>query len=373
MYKDSICTPVCSFNEWDPLEEVIVGNGFPDALPALDFSFRYFFHDNIYGSPDWAEPGHQYITKRHVSEHNEDIQAFADLLSSHGIVVKRPKKPTSVTSTKTAAWSSTIYPALNVRDLTMVIGNEIIETPPSCRWRYFENDYMKHLFLDYFKRGAKWTQAPKPIITDNSFDLSHIENDPNAIEYYNKLREDHSHPLDCGVEIMFDAANCMRLGEHILFNASNEHDRLGARWLQQHLGERFKVWVVNIADSHIDSLFLPIRPGLAVITDMSVIDMLPPELQKWEYVYVPILERTKEDYTKQAINLASPKVWVNLLSIDENTVICHTEYYDYLNESLGKYNIDVIPCQIRHCEIFGGGHHCTTLDIKRRGTLQNYF
>lgn len=365
--------PVCSHNEWDKLEEVIVGNGFPEELPTLDFSFKYFFHDNIYGKAAWAEPGHKYITKRHVAEHNEDIHNFAELLKSHGIVVKRPKTPEAVTSTKTAAWSSTTYPALNVRDLTMIVGDEIIETPPSSRWRYFENDYMKHLFLDYFKRGARWTQSPRPIITDNSFDLGHVKNNPSAVQYYTELREKYSHDLDCGIEIMFDAANCMRLGKHILFNASNEHDRLGAAWLQRHLGEQYKIWTVNIADSHIDSLFLPVRPGLAVITDRKVVAKLPAKLQKWDYVYVPIVERSMEDYKKQGIALASPKVWVNLLSIDSNTVVCHTEYHDFLKRELAKYNVEVIPCPIRHCEIFGGGHHCTTLDIRREGSLQNYF
>lgn len=366
-------SPVRSYNEWDPLEEVIVGNGFPEELPALDFSFKYFFHDNIYGKAEWAEPGHKYITKRHVAEHNEDIQAFVDLLTSHGIIVKRPKIPDVVTTTKTAAWSSTTYPALNVRDLTMVVGDEIIETSPSSRWRYFENDYMKHLFLDYFKRGAKWTQSPKPIITDNSFDLGHINNDSKAMNYYSELRKEYKHQLDCGIEIMYDAANCMRLGKHILFNAANEHDRLGATWLQRHLGEEYKVWVVNITDSHIDSIFLPIRPGLAVITDRSIIESLPVEIQSWDLIYVPIIERSMDDYKKQGIALASPKVWVNILSIDSSTIVCHTEYYKFLADELSAYKIDVIPSPIRHCEIFGGGHHCTTLDIRRKGDLQNYF
>lgn len=364
---------VWSNNEWDPLEEVIVGNGFPETLPTLDFSFRYFFHDNLYGKPRWDEPGHQYITQRHVAEHNEDIEYFAELLKSHGIIVKRPKVPPRVTKVKTLAWESTNYPALNVRDLTMIVGDEIIETPSSSRWRYFENDYMKHLFLDYFKQGAKWTQTPRPLITDNSFDLGHISNDKEAIEYYESLRAKYSHHLDCGVEIMYDAANCMRLGKHILFNVANEQDNLGATWLQRHLGDKYTVWKVNIADSHIDSLFLPVRPGLAIITEKDLPSRLPKPLQSWDYVYVPIMERSDIDYRKQAIAVASPKIWVNILSISPNQVICHTEYYEFLKNALSKYGVEVIPSPFRHCEIFGGGHHCTTLDIRRKGDLEDYF
>lgn len=366
-------SPVCSHNEWDPLEEVIVGDGFPEEMPMLDFSFQHFFHDNIFGKQIYSEMCHMCITKRHVAEHNEDIENFASLLSSHGITVKRPKIPTKYKNTKTLAWTSSNYPALNVRDLTMVIGDEIIEVSSSSRWRYFENDYMKHLFLDYFKRGAKWTQSPKPIITDNSFDMSYVYRTPGAEEHYNSLRTKHAHPLDCGIEIMYDAANCMRLGKHILFNASTDHDRLGAQWLQRHLGDKYKVWVVEIADSHIDSIFLPLRPGLAIVTDINVIGKLPTPLQQWDFVHVPIIERSSEHMKKQNIRLASPKIWVNVLSIDPNTVICHTEYYQQLTEKLKRYKINVVPSQIRHCEIFGGGHHCTTLDIRRSGSLVDYF
>ena len=58
--------PVNSYDEWSPLEEVIVGDGLPPSLPALDFSFKVFFHDNICDKKRFEEDSHQYITKRHV-------------------------------------------------------------------------------------------------------------------------------------------------------------------------------------------------------------------------------------------------------------------------------------------------------------------
>ena len=38
---------VNSHNEWDELEEVIVGRGVPSELPALEMTFKLFFHDII--------------------------------------------------------------------------------------------------------------------------------------------------------------------------------------------------------------------------------------------------------------------------------------------------------------------------------------
>ena len=200
---------VCSYNEWDPLEEVIIGDGFPEKLPILDYTFRLFFHDNIWDPGDY-QFGDDFVDKRHVREHSEDIEEFVVLLQSLGVTVKRPKVPKRIHKVKTPAWDSTIHPALNVRDMAMIVGDTIIESPPTLRYRYFENTLLNHLFLEYFNEGCNWIQAPKPIMTDNSFDMSYINETTGAKEYYENLKG-RDHYLDCGLEIMFDAANCCLL------------------------------------------------------------------------------------------------------------------------------------------------------------------
>lgn len=359
---------VNSYDEWSPLEEVIVGDGFPSSLPALDFSFKVFFHDNIYNKNRFEEISHQYITKRHIEEHKEDVDNFAETLKDLGIKVLRPKVPKLVHRTRTPNWESTTHPALNVRDLTMVVGDTIIESSPMCRWRYFETDYLKHLFLEYFKQGARWVQAPKPILMDHSFDLSYFGDDSRV---YEDLRGNDLAEMNCGHEIMFDAANCLRLGDHILMNVSCENHKLGAKWLQSQLGEGFKIVCVNWTDSHIDSTFLPIRPGLAVVMRPDL--NLPKIFDDWDIVYVPMRNRSAEDYKRQGISLASPRIELNFLSISPELIICHNQYEKALSEALKKYKVEVISCPIRHCELFSGAHHCLTLDVRRRGGLESYF
>ena len=175
-----------------------------------------------------------------------------------------------------------------------------------------------------------------------------------------------------GYELMFDAANCMRLGKHILMNVYNENQALGAKWLKSVLGDDYTILPTKICDSHIDSEFLPLRPGLAIISEQRVVDLLPEPLQKWDLIFIPERDRNVEHYNSQDIKLASPKVELNVLSINPSTIICHPEYRDTLHTALSKYNIDVIPVQMRHCEIFAGAHHCLTLDIRRKGGLENY-
>ena len=357
--------PVNSYDEWSPLEEVIVGDGLPPSLPALDFSFKVFFHDNICDKKRFEEDSHQYITKRHVKEHKEDIDNFASILEDLGVTVRRPKVPNLVHRTKTPNWESTVYPSLNVRDLTMIVGDTIIETSPMCRWRYFETDYLKHLFLEYFNRGAKWIQSPRPLLLDQSFDLSYFGEGQGKLD--NKIKN----PMACGHEIMFDAANCLRLGDHILMNVSCENHKLGAKWLQSQLGEKFKVICVNWTDSHIDSTFLPIRPGLAIVMVPNLV--LPKIFDNWDIIYIPMRDRSLEEYESQGIRLASPRIGLNFLSISPELIICHDQYEKALSVALKKYKVEVISCPIRHCELFSGAHHCLTLDVRRRGGLESYF
>ena len=361
---------VNSHNEWDQLEEVIVGDGFPTSLPLLDYSFKLFFHENLWDEKAY-EFGDQNIQKWHCEEHAEDLNKFSDLLRSLGVKVKRPKKPKRLSKVKTPIWDSTTHPALNVRDMAMIVGDTIIESPPTCRFRYFENDYLHHLFLEYFKQGSKWVQAPRPLMTDNSFDISWI-NEEDGKQYYRDIKQ-KEHYMDCGLEIMFDAANCVRLGSHVLMNVANKNQELGAKWLQQTLGEKYKVLTTSVADSHIDSSFLPLRPGLAIITKEYVKGKLPPELQSWDLVYIPMKQRTQSEKEAQGIKLASPRIELNVLSISPELIICHSQYEAELNKVLAKYGITAIGTPFRHCEIFAGAHHCTTLDVRRKSKYENYF
>lgn len=362
---------VNSHNEWDPLEEVIVGDGFPENIPTLDYSFRLFFHDNLWEYKDY-QFGDDFVDKRHVQEHKEDIEQFVKLLESFDVKVRRPKTPKKIHKTRSPVWESTIHPALNVRDMAMVVGDRIIETPPTLRYRYFENQLLSHLFLEYFNTGASWIQAPKPVMTDNSFDTSYVDDTTGAKMYYERIRS-RDHYMDCGHEIMFDAANCVRMGEHILMNVSNNNQKLGADWLRRTLGDTYTVWTAPLTDSHIDSTFLPLKPGVGLIMREDVREKLPVELQKWELIYIPLKNRSASEHNQQGLRLASPRIELNVMSVSPETIICHPQYEHELNNKLNKHNIQAIGSPFRHCEIFSGAHHCTTLDIRRRGTLHNYF
>jgi N-dimethylarginine dimethylaminohydrolase len=74
----------------------------------------------------------------------------------------------------------------------------------------------------------------------------------------------------------------------------------------------------------------------------------------------------------QSRSIGSKWIDMNLFSINPNLVVVDRDQ-TALIKLLEKQGIDVIRLKLRHSRMLGGGFHCTTLDVRRAGTLQQYF
>lgn len=349
--------PVNSYTEWGPLQEVILGSHYNTTVGDLDLSMELLFHDNLVRARR-KHPGHHYtIKKQYIDEREEDTAELAALLMARGIVVRRPAPLTNVKKIVTPYWESITKACDNPRDRTLIVGDRIIETPCCVRTRYFENDLLKPLYYEYFKRGARWVSAPTPTMQDESFDKTPIGASP---------AED-----DRRIEIMFDAAQCLRFGRDILFNVSTKNHRLGAVWLQRELGTQFRVHQVSITDNHLDGAMLPLRPGTLLVNERMTDKMheLPESLRKWDVILARDVDRTQ--YPEDDLLLASSRIDVNVLSLDEEHVLVN-ENATATRKALEAHGFVPIPIRFRHSRIFAGGIHCVSLDIRRDETLENY-
>lgn len=63
---------------------------------------------------------------------------------------------------------------------------------------------------------------------------------------------------------------------------------------------------------------------------------------------------------------------MNLFSISPNLVVVDRDQTGLI-KLLEKNGLDVLPLKLRHSRMMGGGFHCVTLDIRRKGTLERYF
>lgn len=355
------------FTEWGELKEVVVGNCYNINEFNVDLSFKLFFSKNITNKLVQKNIS---LQKRLIEQRQEDLDNLATTLESHNIIVKRPSILLEVKKFSTPHFDDFLCPVDNPRDQSLIIGNEIIET--SCQWRrrYFENDLMKDIFMEYFTKGSKWTTSPRPMMTDNSFDFTNMpwEEDPSLREYKGNSEK---------FEIMFDGAQCLKFGKDIVMNVSTANHKLGYTWLKRHLGDQYRVHMIEITDHHIDGMFMPLRPGTLLLNAETMKDkvhLLPEALQKWKHLIVPTshLEHQNQDQPM----LASSNINVNVLSINEKQVLVfdhegnkNTEMVQYLKRN----GFEPIPIRLRHSRMFGGGLHCATLDLVRNETINEFF
>ncbi|MFC4503566.1 MULTISPECIES: glycine amidinotransferase [Streptomyces] len=379
-----------SFDEWSPLKEVVVGSATNYTSHQRELSFDLFFHDNIAGDnasrSEWYYPrltaggrsesspsGTVPIKQRYVDELNEDLSGIVDALTALGVTVHRPMDLDAETAeVRALAWSASVVPPLNVRDNTLIVGDEIIETPPMIRSRYFETQFLTPVFQRYFERGARWTVMPRPLMTDASFDLSYarVSSVGGPTE---PIADPQPTSYDVGTEMMFDGAQVLRLGRDLVVNVSTANHMLACDWLERHLAGRFRIHRVHrISDSHIDSMVLALRPGTLLVRTPELRDKLPKKLRSWDLIVPPAPERNHfPSYDDDDLILTSPFIDLNVLSVSPETVLVN-EACPELMRMLEKHGFTVVPVRHRHRRLFGGGFHCFTLDTVREGGLEDY-
>ncbi|KAA3670763.1 glycine amidinotransferase, partial [Paragonimus westermani] len=157
-------SPVNSWNEWDPLEEVIIGTPeyatVPKLLPEVKAcstrSNWEFYQKN--GGRYWADV----IPREHWDLLVKQVEEYARILEQEGVKVVRPQAVDHASAYKLLGFESQGFYAAMPRDFLLVVGDELIEASMAWRSRYFDFVAYRPLILDYWRRGAKWTVAPKP-------------------------------------------------------------------------------------------------------------------------------------------------------------------------------------------------------------------
>jgi glycine amidinotransferase/scyllo-inosamine-4-phosphate amidinotransferase 1 len=284
--------------------------------------------------------------KQVYDETQEDLENLSNLLTDIGVKVHRPSSIDTQKIVSNGYWETTQYYTFCPRDTVTVIGNNILESPMSLRSRQFETDSFRDIFIKKMEEGVNWVSAPKPRLLDSMYQ-----------------REDLSKITLNNHEPVFDAANILRCNDDILYLVSNTGNLKGSKWLQNFLGEKYKVHNIENVYSyiHIDSTIALLREGLCLLNPERVNENNIPEfLKSWDKIWCPPMV----DIGYHKTIRASVWIGVNLLSVDENTVIVDNRQIDLIKQ-LKKYNIDTLDCKIRHSRTLGGSFHCVTTELLR--------
>ena len=355
---------VCSFNEWDPLEEAIIGTAVGAVRSASEPAVSPFIppDDEARGFLGAEYPAEE------IARAQEQLDGLAKLLEDHDVVVQRPDPVDQGYRVLTPDFDCSLGHAQTCpRDVLLVVGEEIIEAPMAQRSRYFEHRAYRSLLKTYFSAGARWTAAPKATMAD---DLYVSDYETVSVPY-----DFASHPSLTEFEPCFDAACFARMGRDIFWQPDIVSNRLGAEWLRRHLGSDFRIHQVEFTDPHphhIDATFVPLRPGLALTNPDR-----PPKhdcLRLFEENDWQLIDAAPSSRPRRRASVEEPSSWIsmNILSLDERTVILEEAEQPFA-ELLCSHDFEVLTCPFDAVYRFGGSFHCCSLDIRRHGTLESYF
>ncbi len=352
--------PVNSHNEWDPLEEVIVGRldgavmppnqpGVRDAISPAQGRMLPFLGG-------WRYPW--FLT----GPARRELDGFVRLLEAQGVRVRRPDVLDGRIRFRTPLWSSRGFATACPRDGFLVLGREILEAPMSWRCRHFEGLAYRRLFREYSAAGALWSAAPRPSLRGTLYNSR-----------YRVPRK--GPPTDYALteaEPVFDAADFVRCGRDLFAIRSNVTNLAGLDWLRGYLGDRYRIHLVETRCNrpmHIDTTMVPLAPGRMMVNpDLVDLERLPRVLRSWEILVAPRPDPLPGPF----LSMCSAWLSMNVLSLDPQRVVVEKSQVSMLR-ALEGWGFEPLPCAFRHYAPFGGAFHCATLDIRRRGPLQSYF
>ncbi len=350
---------VNSYNEWDPLEEVIVGVVEGASIPSWHVSLRATMPENQWKF--YQTHGGKPFPKEQIEAARKDLEGFVHILEAEGVMVRRPDIIDHNVPYSAPGWESPggLYAAMP-RDVLLVIGDEIIEAPMAWRSRYFEVNAYRGLIKDYFEKGAGWTAAPKPQLLDELYNYDYEEpGDGKEMRYV--INE---------FEPTFDAADFIKCGRDIFVQKSHVTNNSGINWLRRHLGDKYRVHILDVNDKHpmhIDASFMPLAPGKLLLNPGRIVK-IPEMFKSWDILYAP----EPDIPASHTLYMTSKWINMNVLMLDHRRVIVEKNEESMI-KALKNFGLKPIPCPFVNFNSFGGSFHCATLDIRRKGELQSYF
>ena len=302
-----------SINEWDPLEEVVVGTAHFANWPSDDPIFALESQKTTWHeTPVPSGPVPQHI----VDQANRELDTLSETLLRYGAKVHRPKPMNFVEVEGMYNYCP--------RDRLLVWKDTVVDVNMMypCRNQEIKN---------YYRLMAE-------------------------------ARQILSMPRDQGM--ILDAANVCRLGDTWLFLESASGNRAAYDWLC----EKFPQVTIELcnfyAGVHIDSTIVPLREGLVLLNASRVNkDNCPRAFDYWDKIWVTDEMIVPQDFYQYPY--ASKWIAMNMLVLDPETVILDGAQKQLIT-ILNRHGIDTIPLNLSHSRTLGGGFHCVTLDTRRQ-------
>jgi hypothetical protein len=374
--------------DFQPLKEIIVGRTYHEH------SFDFIKEDRI-KSP----------LKRILEETNKDLDNLCTVLKEHDITVYRPGTPPKGLLQECVIGNrKPPIPSLAIRDGYITVANTL--------YRFVYKEEMNPMFnmpvnqgnlFDPYRNEKDLKSLKK--LTKKEFNsiVQELASRDNRQTMYRKNQGKMipgMNPEHLKIRTnMIDAPCLVRLGNRLIVDNFPSYQQ---QWIQERFKE-YDIVYTNIG-GHSDGVFCPITPGLYVHTkDFEEFKNTVPgwegiylHKQGWESDVVKGFEKIKysnqgkwwiqgeetnamlidfvEKWLDEWVGYIEESVFdVNMLSINENLILCTNEPPKELKAAFKKHKVEYIVTPFRHRYFWDGGLHCITLDINREGGREDYF
>ena len=329
--------PIKGYATFDPLKHCWIGSGFKS---------QWFSDLQIAKNKSIMDP-----LKRIADETEEDYQTLEKILKQAGVQTYR----SFLDIDKVGSLKNIFRPPVNPRDSFAVIGEKI-----------------------YACGGSN----------------------PGYIDVLKKI--DRKHMVVRQMPGTIATSTICRLGKDLFWDIDikglrqEDVEIFENKWKE----EGFRVHISN-RGYHSDGVFCVAKPGC--IVSLKNVQDYKTEFPGWDVLYLPdqswskvspfLTMKTKvggrwwlkgEEHNDQLIEFVNTWLddWVgyveetvfdvNMLSIDQNTIICNN-YNKEVFEYFKKHKVEPIIFNFRHRYFWDGGIHCITQDLYREGTQEDYF
>lgn len=350
------------WTEWDPLEEVIVG----DCFLLEDLNWKL---------PNKAASNFAVI----LEETKEDLNKLAECLKDLGVKVHRPIPKKNEQDIKISTFDIKYATAPIVpRDQYLVYGNTIYQTYTSLPDRYIDSLSYYEIFRDLFKQGYNWISQPAPELTNFSEDE----------DGYFVTNGEHIYREKYKDTILWHTASMAKYGDTLLTNWGPGTE-LGLEWMRKNTPNS-KIVVNHNKFGHIDHGFYNINDDTIIC---SSVGWVPDVLKNKRLISVDKISQHGYNQVKDKIQdfrsdfvptaklsdkwldrwMSEWKGYFQDVSYDGNTLvvdpqnIIYNSYEPKIFKLLDELGVNCHYVPFRHGYFWEAGTHCLTLDIKRKG------
>lgn len=372
------------YQHWDKLNVCAVGSAYPPEF------YSFIKNTNV-----------RSVMEKISIETEEDYQGLITFLKSREVEIVRP-----TIQFDAVVGDKLLPPPLSPRDHFAMIGETFYSPNPvrNRKWDYIhvpfypknppatQEEFDK--LPNQIKKDLLERHQIKSVFDIYSFDYGALKSIVDLVMY-------NGNQIVLNKNI--DSAMTCRVGIDLYFGTWPGQDK---NKLLENMQQQFPDYRCHIVetDGHLDGVFCPVKEGLILCSDDYIskidFDSLFPgwevvpvrrSMQQKQHEYNQLKQKNagrwwvpgeeyNDDFTNFVNaymdfcvgNIEETYIGVNVLMIDENTLLCSEEDVTVFRR-LEKHGITPYIVPNRHHYFWDNGIHCLTVDLDRSGEFKDYF